>query len=217
MIMSRTEKNIEDLIREIKKLRQTTIQQKISQRLREFSTFSDASDDELFQELCFCLLTANFNAERAIKIQKEINRGFLTFDEIKLATALKRLGYRFPNTRARYIVLARKFYPHLRQIVFFSSDSFELREWLVKNIKGFGYKEASHFMRNIGFTDVAIIDFHIIDLLVRYNVIKKPKRLSKTIYFEIEMKLREIGKRCEMNLAELDLYLWYLETQKLLK
>ncbi len=215
--MSRTEKNIEDLVREIKTLQQTTIQQKISQRLREFSSFGDASDAELFQELCFCLLTANFNAERAIKIQKVINRGFLTLDEMQLAKKLKSLGYRFPNTRAHYIVLARKFYPHLRQIIFSFSDSFELREWLVKNIKGFGYKEASHFMRNIGFTDVAIIDFHIIDLLVRYSVIKKPKRLSKAIYFEIEEKLREIGKRCEMNLAELDLYLWYLKTQKLLK
>ena len=92
-----------------------------------------------------------------------------------------------------------------------------LREWLVKNIKGLGYKEASHFLRNIGFDDYAIIDFHIVDLLVKYNIIQKPKSLTKQKYLEIEEKLRKIAKKTNLTLAELDLYLWYMETGKILK
>ena len=73
------------------------------------------------------------------------------------------------------------------------------------------------FLRNIGYTDYAIIDFHIIDLLVSYNLILKPKTLTRNKYLEIEKILKNIGKELNLNLAELDLYLWYLETGKILK
>ncbi|MFX1600424.1 MAG: N-glycosylase, partial [Promethearchaeota archaeon] len=80
-----------------------------------------------------------------------------------------------------------------------------------------GYKEASHFLRNIGYSNYAIIDFHIIDLLVQYNLIEKPKTLTKTKYLKIEQVLKGIANKLNLNLAELDLYLWYLETGKILK
>ena len=96
-------------------------------------------------------------------------------------------------------------------------DRNTIREWLVNNIKGIGYKEASHFLRNIGFDDYAIIDFHIIDILTRYKIIEKPKYLSKKKYLEIEEILRKIAKQTNLTLAELDLYLWYMETGKILK
>ena len=92
-----------------------------------------------------------------------------------------------------------------------------LRTWLVQNIKGLGYKEASHFLRNIGYDDYAIIDFHIIDILTQYGFIKKPKSLSKKRYLEIEQDLNHIAQLCDLTLAELDFYLWYLETGKILK
>jgi len=91
------------------------------------------------------------------------------------------------------------------------------REWLVESVKGLGYKEASHFLRNIGYDDYAIVDFHIVDLLVRHNLIKKPKTLSRVKYLEIEEILRKIAKKSGLTLAELDLYLWFLETNKVLK
>ena len=91
-----------------------------------------------------------------------------------------------------------------------------MREWLVKNVKGLGMKEASHFLRNIGFKDLAIIDFHIVDILVENKIINKPKNLNKE-YIKIEEKLRGIAKKVKLSLAELDLYLWYMETGKVLK
>jgi len=93
----------------------------------------------------------------------------------------------------------------------------ERRAWLVDNIKGLGYKEASHFLRNIGFDDYAIIDFHILDLLERYRLIKKPKTLTTKQYRKIEHVLQKLATKTNLTLAELDLYLWYLETGKILK
>ena len=151
-----------------------------------------------------------------IKIQRDINNGFLLLSEEELADKLKKLGHRYPKSRARYIVRARE-YKNLLEKVVKSHNEREIREWLVKNIKGIGYKEASHFLRNIGFKNLAIIDFHIIDLLSRYNLIGKPRSLSKRRYLEIEGLLRKIAEKVGVSLAELDLYLWYMETGKVLK
>ena len=92
-----------------------------------------------------------------------------------------------------------------------------MRKWLAENVKGVGYKEASHFLRNIGFSNLAIIDFHIIDILAKYKLIQKPKTLTKRKYLEIENLLRRIAKKLSISLAELDLYLWYMETGKIVK
>jgi N-glycosylase/DNA lyase len=96
-------------------------------------------------------------------------------------------------------------------------DSDKLREWLVKNIKGLGYKEASHFLRNIGYENVAIIDYHILDLLSREGAIPSLKKLGKREYIMVENVLKKIAERTELSLGELDLYLWYLETGQILK
>ncbi|MCK4314048.1 N-glycosylase/DNA lyase, partial [Candidatus Bathyarchaeota archaeon] len=183
----------------------------------EFRELGNGSSNEIFKELCFCILTANFNAEKSMKIQMKIGDGFLILPESLLASKLKELGHRYPNTRARYIVNARKHKNSLRTTIKMFNDENKLREWLDKNVKGIGYKEASHFLRNIGYTDFAIIDFHIIDVLTKYNIIEKPKTVTKRTYLETEELLRKIAGKSNFNLAELDLYLWYMETGKILK
>jgi len=205
-----------NLIEKLNSLKNSKISNRVNNRIKEFKNINKNSDDEIFKELCFCILTANFNAEKCIKIQREIGDGLLTLSEDELAKKLVELGHRYPNTRARYISDSVKYNDSLKDIIHSSKDE-ELRKWLVKNIKGLGYKEASHFLRNIGFDDFAIIDFHIIDILVRHNLIKRPKSLTKKRYFEIENVLKGIAKKLNLSLAELDLYLWYIETGKILK
>lgn len=205
------------LLQSIKNLKNGKIKNLVDTRLREFKEIGDGSSDEIFDELCFCILTANFNAERSMKIQRQIGDRFLSFSESDLAKKLRELGHRFPNTRAKYVVDARKHKNSLKDIVKTFNDDNELREWIVKNVKGIGYKEASHFLRNIGCTSFAIIDFHIIDVLAKHNIIERPKVLTKRKYLEIEDLLREIAGESNVNLAELDLYLWYMETGKILK
>ena len=150
------------------------------------------------------------------KHQKKIGDEFLYLSKEDLAKKLSEFGHRFPNFRAKYIADSTKYDDILKDVVSHSSET-EIRECLVRKIKGLGYKESSHFLRNIGFENLAIIDFHIIDILVNHNIIKKPKSMNKKKYLEIERILKELAKKTNLNLAELDLYLWYLETGKILK
>jgi N-glycosylase/DNA lyase len=205
------------IIEKIKELKKSPIAKVISDRIGEFEKIGKEKKDAVFGELCFCLLTANFSAERCINIQKEMGRSFSILTEEELAKELKKHGHRFPNTRANYIYEARKCESDLCNII---GDGKTRREKLVKEIKGLGMKEASHFLRNIGFKDIAIIDFHIIDLLNREGLIKFDRSkgaLTRNKYIEIEKVLEELSEKTNLNLAELDLYLWYMETGKVLK
>jgi N-glycosylase/DNA lyase len=205
------------LLDEIGKLKESQVKTLVDARMKEFKRTGEKADDEIFKELCFCILCANFNAERGIKIQEEISNGFLILSEYKLARELRETGYRYPNTRARYIVEARKFKNSLKRIMNSFDNEIDLRDWLAKNVTGLGLKESSHFLRNVGYTDCAIIDFHILDILTRWGLIERPKTLTKQKYVEIEDVLRRIGARSSLSLGELDLYLWYMETGKVLK
>ena len=207
------------LINSIENLKNSKIKEVIDSRIKEFSELGKNSINEIFKELCFCLLTANFSAHGGIKIQKEIGDGFLTLSEIDLAKKLSELGHRFPNARAKYIFLAREKINNLKKILESDESELKKREEIVKNIKGLGMKEASHFLRNIGYKNLEIIDFHIIDLLVKNNLIVKSKSKSLNVkkYLEIENLLKEIAQKTNLSLGELDLYLWYQETGKILK
>ena len=210
---------MQPLIKSIENLKKSEIKEIIDSRIKEFSELGKSSINEIFKELCFCLLTANFSAQGGIKIQKEINNGFLTLPEINLAKKLSELGHRFPNARAKYIIEARIHKNNIKEMLTNFKDELKVREWLVKNIKGLGMKEASHFLRNIGYKNLAIIDFHIVDLLVKHNLIEKPnsKFLTPKKYLEIENLLKQLAQKTNLNLGELDLYLWYQETGKILK
>lgn len=208
---------MEDLIKIVENLKKTKIKDVIDSRIKEFSELGKRSSNELFSELCFCILTANFDAERSITIQRKIGDGFRVLPEPELAKKLRLLGHRYPNVRAKYIAEARQYQDSLKSIIESFDVESDLREWVVKNVKGIGYKEASHFLRNIGYKNLAIIDFHIIDLLVRYNLIERPKTLTKRKYLAIENVLKTIAEKLDLNLAELDLYLWFSETGKVLK
>ncbi len=209
---------LNSLVKQVNSVKKTKTSKLIKERMKEFAEKKKATNSTLFSELCFCLLTANFDAEKTIRVQKEIRaKGFLSLTEKQLSKKLKQLGHRFPNTRAKYIVEARKHYKELKKVLNSFNNDKERREWLLKNIKGLGLKEASHFLRNVGFENVAIIDFHIIDLLVKNSLIEKSKALTKKKYLEIEEVLEKIAKKTNLSLGELDLFLWFLETGKVLK
>lgn len=208
---------MEQLIQIIENLKNSEIKQTIDLRMKEFEELGRKPNAEIFKELCFCFLTANFSAEGGIRIQKEINDGFLTFQEQELAEKLAFLRHRFPNARAGFIYQARKYKENIKEIISSFSEEKNARNWIVNNIKGIGMKEASHFLRNIGYKNVAIIDFHVIDLLARFGVIEKPKTMTRQKYLEIENLLEKLAERTGLNLGELDLYLWYKETGKILK
>ena len=208
---------MQELLDILETLKTSDIKERIDARLAEFSMIKTQPIHQIFKELCFCIMTANCSAAKCIEVHETIGDEFLNVSEIELADRFKELGYRFPNVRSSFIIKARKKMYQLENVIKSANDGNQLRDWIVKNIKGIGYKEASHFLRNIGFNEYAIIDFHIIDLLAKHNIVEKPKTMTKTKYLEIEEILKNIGNKLKLNMGELDLYLWYLETGKILK
>lgn len=207
-----------NLIKKINILKKDPVKKKIDNRLKYFLKLKKASNKELFKELSFCVLTANYNAKKAIAIQKEIDDSFITLSLKDLSKKLKLLGYRYPNLRAEYIVYNRRYLNDLKKIFKTFREKNSLRDWFAENIKGISYKESSHFLRNVGYFDYAIIDFHIVDILIKGGYLKeKPKSLNRQKYLEIEETLEKISKKVGLSQGELDFYLWYLETETVLK
>ena len=132
------------LLKELEILRNSKIKPVVNQKMKEFKELGKRSNKELFKELCFCLLTANYNAVGGIKIQKAINNGFYTLNEKQLSKKLKELGHRFPNARAKYIAEAQQHKTKLKSILANTEDQ-EAREWLVQNVKGLGMKKLLTF------------------------------------------------------------------------
>jgi len=205
------------LIKQIKSLDKGIINQ-VESRLSEFQAFKHKTNLDWFSELCFCILTANSKARTALAIQKELGfQGFAKHSQSKLAETIRRNKHRFHNNKSRYIVEARKNLD-IKDIITKHKTSQEAREWLVENIKGLGYKESSHFLRNVGYTDLAILDRHVINLMLENKLIKiKPKSLNRNTYLEMEKKLEILSKKLQLNQAKLDLYMWYLKAGEVLK
>lgn len=76
----------------------------------------------------------------------------------------------------------------------------------------------SHFLRNVGFTNVAILDRHVLAVLCAHKLIDEvPRSLTRRSYLKIEEKLRKFAQELNLSLGELDLYLWYMKTGDVLK
>ncbi|MDA3836048.1 MAG: N-glycosylase/DNA lyase [Nanoarchaeota archaeon] len=206
------------LVNRVNKLKGTELKNVIDKRMEEFAYFREkGSDEEVFLELCFCFMTANFQAAKSWEIQRELGAKCWTLGKNELQLELKRMGHRFWPQRGSRIFEARWLKDSINSELGKFSNELEMREWIVANLKGLGMKEASHFLRNVGYNDVAIIDKHIINILVDEGLIERPKTLSPKKYIEIERVLRKLGSKVGLSLGELDLYLWSEQTGKVLK
>lgn len=197
------------------------LEEEIEKKLISFKK-TGQSENKTVAEFCFCLLTPQSRAvlaDKAVRLlqkNKYIQKGGVR----QIRSCLK--GVRFPNNKALYIhqaaknILRKKGY--LKKILS-EKDEIVLRDILVKNVKGYGLKEASHFLRNIGRgKHIAILDRHILKELVKYKVIGKvPDLISSKMYFEIEEKMRKFSKKIKIPLDALDLILWYKETGYIFK
>jgi N-glycosylase/DNA lyase len=195
----------------------------LKKRLKEFRAVWEEPEKRIFSELCFCICTPQ---SKAIKCDEAIS--YLSGEGIlynggfpQIRAGLK--AVRFPNNKAKYILEAREKLKYKASIKIKDKidigDIFTTREWLVKNIKGLGFKEASHFLRNIGFgKNLAILDVHIIKNMKIYGVIRTiPKTISNKKYINLENRLRKFSKDINIPMDELDLLLWSKETGQIFK
>jgi len=202
----------------------STVKNRIIERLDEFERLSKrSSEEEIFYELVFCLLTPQSKALSADKAIKTLLEKSLIFsDEVnQIADILKIV--RFKNNKARYIVQAKyKFMENNKIFIkkYIDTDNiFQTREWFWKNIKGIGLKEASHFLRNIGFGEnIAILDRHILRNLEKFKVISEiPKTITKDKYYAIEAEMKDFSSIINIPLSHLDFVLWYKEAGDIFK
>jgi len=195
----------------------------IKGKLKKFEEIYKSNDEYIFRELCFCILTPQSKAIYCDEAIKELVRSGLLprGDKSDVRASLRRV--RFPNSKASYLITARKAFKNSRGFDVKSKidegNILKTREWFVKNIKGLGYKEASHFLRNIGLGDnIAILDIHILRNLEKYRVIKEiPSLISRKIYLGIENKMRKFSQKIGISLPELDLLFWSNQTGYIFK
>ncbi len=200
----------------------------IREKLAEFrKVIKNADDKKLFEELAFCIFTAGASAKMGVKSIKAVRPALLSAkSEKQFAKLLKQSGaHRFPNERARYLFHTRNYLRDtykmkLRELILSFKDPNERRDFFAtnKDIKGIGFKEASHFLRNIGFSGYAILDKHIMNCLFELKVIDDPKPpVNGKKYVEIEKKLKRYAKRNGFDIDEIDLLLWSWKTGEVLK
>ncbi|KXB06857.1 N-glycosylase [candidate division MSBL1 archaeon SCGC-AAA382C18] len=203
----------------LEELMNSEVSEVIQKRMEEFEKVGGEGNNRWFSELCFCILTANSTAKLGIEIQNDLGfEGFANLPVSELTEKLQEAGHRFYRTRGEYIVEAREYSDSIKDIVKEFSDSREARKWVVDNVKGIGFKEGSHFLRNIGYRDLMILDRHVLRVADRWGVIDEiPNTLTKKRYLSIEKEIEKLSNRMGLPLGEIDLYIWYMDTEKVLK
>jgi N-glycosylase/DNA lyase len=199
----------------------------IRARLREFNQIWQAgSDARLWEEMVYCIFTAGSSAVMGSGAVNAVRPLLKSGSRAAMTRVLKkRPAYRFHNVRPAHIVATREYLREsiamrLRKQLMSFNDPFERRDWLARNpqIKGLGYKEASHFLRNIGFKGYGILDKHIVRCLSELGVIDSPRPpTTRSRYLETEARMRRFSDVVEIDFDELDLALWSMKTGKILK
>lgn len=197
----------------------------IRARLADFREVGRGGDEALFEELCFSILAIQSTARSSDSaVHALVREGLLWTAGPEEMARFLRHRTRFHNHKASYIVRAReRFFPAEGPLLRSSLERFaspqEARAWLVAEVDGFGLKEASHFLRNIGRgEDLAILDRHILRNLLRHRVIRRmPKSLTPKRYLTIEMRLQRFAADIGVSVGVLDLLWWSRQTGEIFK
>lgn len=212
----------------------------LKQEYLKWKKWYEMTEQELIVELCFCLLSSQVPYEQVRSVISHLDhqeyltsKWILTTPDVKKRMAQelskpiydpqrkngKFRKYRFPNKGADYIVDAIKtFYEHDLGIIYylknFSSD-IHARRFLVKNIRGLGPKEASHFLRNVRYSEtLAIIDVHVVSFMHLCELIpNQVKSIDMNQYLKLEVILQDFARQLNMNLSILDMVIWNVMRQ----
>jgi N-glycosylase/DNA lyase len=197
----------------------------IRRRLAEFQDVRRRGTDErLWEELVYCIFTAGASARMGLRSVEAVRPLLAHGAHEEMMKAL--VGtHRYPNARSGYIVVTRDYLQEdcgmrLRERLDNFADPHARRDWLARErrIKGLGYKEASHYLRNIGFRGYAILDKHILNCLYELGEIESPAPpTTRARYLFIENVLHRFAARLAIDFDELDLVLWSMKTGEILK
>jgi len=185
------------------------------------SEFQSVPPSEYFYELIYCLLTPQSSAAHAEQVVAQLRAAGFRFQNINPEPILRRKEHyiRFHKTKTRHVLHMKEQFPVIAQKLSEPVSAFDLREWLVMHIMGLGYKESTHFLRNIGKNNgLAILDRHILRMLERLGVVDSiPNSISKGQYLEIEKQFKMFADNIGIVLDELDLVFWSIGTGEIRK
>ncbi|MDR0927458.1 MAG: N-glycosylase/DNA lyase [Ignavibacteria bacterium] len=189
----------------------------INARLDEFKNIKR---EQIFYEFCFCIMTPQSSAKNAWAVQKILESNDFYHKPFAPTEILANTQHyiRFHNQKAKRLMNAVEYEPTLMQILDSTLDKYGKRNRLKKDFVGIGMKEASHFLRNIGYTDLAIIDRHILRNLHNCGVIESvaPPKNDKQ-YLEIERKYYDYSVDIGIAMDVLDLLFFAHSTGEVLK
>jgi N-glycosylase/DNA lyase len=122
--------------------------------------------------------------------------------------------YRYPISRANYIRrTAENIYrdSSMTNLLFLNQDPISARNQLILNVVGVGPKQASLFLRNIGYADnLAVLDTHVLKYMSLIKLI--PYQISSIVsiikYEKLEKILQYYAKCLNTKLANLDVAIW---------
>jgi N-glycosylase/DNA lyase len=187
---------------------------------KRLSEFASISPEDYFYELVYCLLTPQSSAVNAGKAVDTLIKADFFHNHLDVAALLHQDAFyiRFHHTKAKHLNEAKRKFPEIQSHLLNGTPSAQLREWLVHNVKGLGWKEASHFLRNIGHRNLAILDRHILRNLKRHDVLRTlPRTLTTKRYLTIERQFARFADTIGITMDELDLLFWSHETGEILK
>lgn len=186
---------------------------KITSRLNDFKVLSEENQ---FKEMLFCILTPQSNAQRCWQAVEQLSK-LQKLENPQVLNILK-TKTRFHNTKSNRIIKVEETWKIIKPLLN-NPNRLELRDKISEIVNGYGLKEASHFLRNIGKSDnqIAILDRHILRNLKKYEIISEEKIKSKKQYKEIESLFLNFSKQNNIPADHLDLLWWSQENGEIFK
>jgi N-glycosylase/DNA lyase len=190
-----------------------SIKSQIDERLKEFQ---EVGKDPIarIREFVFCLCTPQTDAHKGWAAANQIvGQRVHKYPQDYIESILRESGVRFHKTKTERIfknLQQTEVLANLLDHILSGNDPKVMRHILVSSIYGYGMKEASHFLRNVGKGQrICILDRHILRKLAEYKVIKEVPKMTKKKYPEIEEKMIQFADKIEIPVDSLDFVFWY--------
>lgn len=199
---------------------------------KETMHWQDATEERLLFELVLAILGSQNRYEVALGFSEEIKKQKILRDNfsisikeltVKIQTILSSaleieghlIRYRFPNAKSKYIAYNLIYLQEmggLKSLLSQADEIAKLRAFFVKEIKGIGPKQSSHFLRNVGYSnEVAVLDVHILRYMHIQGIIEETytKAISTLKQYEkLESLLINFLKYMKYPIGFVDQAIW---------
>lgn len=202
------------------------------------NSWQDCSEDELLYEVAFCIFSSQtlyevsvaatdrlkelnlFRSDSAVKLPVSVYEELVreAFEErlyVKVNGVERMVALRFRNRLSSLLaatvenIYGKKL--SIRGILESAVSARHARELMIRSVIGFGPKQASLFLRRVGYcANLAVLDTHVVDYIKLANGTDiKPNFLSRlTSYEKIEVEFRNIAENFGYTVGCVDLAMW---------